>query len=74
MTVDLFSIKASFRLGADAARHDLIPGNPFRSAMPAAEQLGFEPGTPQYGAFLSGYMYGLPSDGVRVDADGRTLA
>lgn len=74
MTVDLFSIKVSFRLGADAARRDLIPGTLFRGVMLAAERLGFEPGTPQYGAFISGYMCELPDEEVRVDALGRTLA
>lgn len=64
----------AFECGAAAARHDVVPGSYFRSAIPAAEEHGYERYTPEYGAFIAGYISAMPAGGVRVDEAGRTLA
>lgn len=62
-----------FQEGAAAAAQDLIPGNRFRGAGPAADEAGYVRTSINHNSFVQGYLSACP-EAVDLDIEGNTVA
>jgi len=63
----------AYECGMAAGRNDVTLGEIFRSAIPAAESHGYARCTPEFDAFVKGYLIEVPPWGIETDADGRVI-
>ena len=62
-----------FQEGCAAAANDLVPGNRFRGAGPAADEAGYVRTSINHNSFVQGYLSACPET-EDLDKDGNTTA
>lgn len=67
------AINDAFILGIEHGYRDTAPGATFQGAMPAAREAGYIDDTPEFTAYLAGFLSVIPATGIHTDGHGRVI-